>query len=295
MERYMQHFEKLGWDPEKVPPEEQFDRPEMLNLAGGDIAVHDVLPRQEKTPVPTVLAPGWSVTPETYKANIVQLVKAGRRVISPDAPHGVDTEPQDGYPAAELRKMASLMQALDAKGVERADVVTHSEGALWTVIAASLHPERFRNIVLVNPAGMISKDDIARLAVGFSKDIVGQVVRDITEKDPDRAKLNALTSLQTTSKGPLHTLREVFAIANSDIRGMLAELKQKGVGISVVAGTEDQAFPIERMNEVLDKDQLDGFYSVTGSHNELISQPEKHTALIDSALDALEKRPITKP
>ncbi|MBI3630949.1 MAG: hypothetical protein HY221_01260 [Candidatus Sungbacteria bacterium] len=45
---------------------------------------------------------------------------------------------------------------------------------------------------------------------------------------------------------------------------------------------------MERVQEQTTKEMVDGFYSVNGTHNELYLHPEKYTALVDNALDALE-------
>ena len=44
-----------------------FEHPETLELSGGTVEVVDISPEEEKTPVPTVFAPGWTATPEVFR------------------------------------------------------------------------------------------------------------------------------------------------------------------------------------------------------------------------------------
>ena len=300
-------------------PWEDLPKPEILEIAGKDVEVYDVSPENLKTEVPTVVAPAWGVRPDVYRYNIGTLVDAGRRVISVDAPHGVETEKEEDLPMAELRKMAAIMETVEAKGIEKVDVVAHSEGALYMTIAATLHPERFRNTVLVDPAGIIGEDNIMRLGKGFGEDAALEAERRKTKTDRDAT--DPAEFQRTILSSPLKSLREIFAISGADIREMLRNLKEKGIGISVIHAIDDKGFPMERVqferlpgesekvfkarvekikaNDPetaktikgnVDTSMVDGFYSVQGTHNEIIQRPELYTKLVEHALEAMEKK-----
>ena len=107
-----------GPEPEKAVPsfEEQWANPERVQIGTRVIEVEDIRPEKQKTEVPTIIGLGWSETPKAHKANIQMLMEHGRRVISPDTPHGVEVEPMENYPTIELRKMAALIETLETKG-----------------------------------------------------------------------------------------------------------------------------------------------------------------------------------
>jgi pimeloyl-ACP methyl ester carboxylesterase len=292
-------FEAPNFNPEAKKYstfEEQWSKPEKLKIGSKTVEVQDISPENPKTEVPLIMGLGWSETPDAHKENIRIMTDKGRRVISPEAPHGIETEECENYPTIELRKMAALIGTLEARGVEKADLLGRSEGAIFSVMAAYLYPEKFRNLVLINPAGMIGKDNLSRLAVGFSGDLVKQIINDIkrkkagTEKTDDEVTVDALGGIKTLAKDPLRAIQSIFAIADSDIREMLVAIKAKGIGISVIAGVDDGAFPMEKMQETLGLEHVDGFYSTTGSHNSYFLNPKPYSLLIDSALDALEKK-----
>jgi pimeloyl-ACP methyl ester carboxylesterase len=286
-------FERMGAET-KPSPEAQFENPETLMLGGGKVEVYDITPEEQADPVPTYFGLGWSTTTETYKRNILSLAENKRRVISANTPHGIDYEAKEGeenYAAAELRKVAAIMETLDAKGIAQVDAVAHSESGIYLTIAATLYPERFRSLTLVDPAGIVGEDNMARLAVGFSKDVVGQTVKDIREKPgPDHVKPDFLSALKVITGNPLRSIKEVFAIANSDIRAMLVDLKEKGVGINLIHCVDDAMFPMEKVQEAIDTSHVDGVYSIHGMHNEVILNPDPVTKVIDHSIRALAKK-----
>lgn len=217
------------------------------------------------------------------------------------APHGIDTDPDFGtgdktYAAAELRKAAAMLRMLEEKEVEQLDIVAHSESAIWALIVATMHPEKIRNVVLIDPAGLIDDETTPRLATSFVLDIVQgalnkeklprpKVERSVQPGSPT----DLFGALRNMAGNPLQSLKEVLAIRDADIRFILEDLKAQGKHIAVIQGARDVVFHMERMQRVVNTEQVDGFYSVYGAHNEINSNPEAYIHVIDHALDALAK------
>jgi pimeloyl-ACP methyl ester carboxylesterase len=283
--------------------ENQFSKPEKIRIGGEEVNVYDLSPEKLKTDVPTVLAPGFSATPMAHEQNIIGLAKEGRRVISVDSPHGLEQPTiggttKDAYAEVELAKLSAVIQALDERGIEQADVVAHSEGALYMVLATYLYPKRFRNMVLMNPAGMIGKDSSFRVAKGMITELIGQTIAETKRTDSDRYKeklTNPLIPLRVLLSNLKRTKASINAITDSDIIDMLKTLKKEGIGISIIHGADDKVFPMERIQKEVGKDAITGFYSVRGGHNEIFIRPEQYTNAIDAALDALEVRKKQHP
>ena len=164
--------------PTRKTLEQQFEDEEILEFAGGKVGVVDIKAEQQKTEVPVADMAGWAGTPEIYKNKILSLAEAGRRVISVDAPHGIEhelnSEDAKNMPDAILRKIAALYEVMEEKGIEKFDINAHSMGCIEAVLFAKLYPEKVRNIVLMNPAGMIGRDSFWRLAFDFLKDSAKQ-------------------------------------------------------------------------------------------------------------------------
>jgi len=278
--------------------EEQFAHPERIRIGEEKVNVYDISSEKRKTEVPTVLAPGFSGTPMAHEQNILGLAKAGRRVISVDSPHGlaehgVEKDLAGDHAEVELAKLSAIIQALDERGIKQVNVVAHSEGAIYMALAASLYPGRFRNMVFVNPGGMIGKDNVFRLGKGMAHQLAVQAASEARRTDTDRQaeKLRSpLIPLRVIASNLKRAWGSVKVVADSDIVDMLKDLKAQGVGISIIHGADDKVFPMERVQKEVGADAVTGFYSVRGGHNEIFIRPEQYTKVADLALDALEAR-----
>lgn len=275
--------------------EEKWQERATLGFPGGSVEVYDLHPDNEKTAVPVVFIPGWGGTPEMYKKNLEVLVGLNRRTISANAPHGIESElhpsESEHMPDAELRKVAAFMQMLDDKKIEKTNAIGHSEGCIDVVIAATLYPERFKNIVLVNPGGMIGEDNLWRLSTCFTKDIVKtyvDAVKNKTLRGPLMRASKEVTASVVTS--PVKAFREILSISNTQIHEMLKELKKQGIGISIIHGVDDEVFPMDRVQDITTSEMVDGFYSVKGRHGQFQLEADLYTKLAESALSALEQK-----
>lgn len=295
-------------DQEPLSPERRFEAPEILELAGAPIEVYDVSPENAKE-TPVLFGLGWSATTSVYRDTILRMAEGGRRVISANAPHGVEAEPVDGYPNAEIRKVAAIIEALNEKNILKVDAVGHSEAGIYLTIAATLHPERFRSLTLVDAAGIVGPDSLKRLAVGFSIDVMKQTVNEVEktrpvnvlegstnplrainrEGPPPGPPQSPLAPLKVLGQEPLQSIRSVFAIANSDVRNMLKGLREKGIAVSAVHAKDDNFFPIEKVQEAVDEGAIGKLYSVQGTHNSVILDSKRFAPLIEQALADMEE------
>jgi pimeloyl-ACP methyl ester carboxylesterase len=283
--------------------DDQWNAPDMLRIGDESFRMYDVRPTTEKTGVPILAMPGWSHTPDVWKENIRHFNGAGRRVITVEAPHGsVESLALEAeLPATEARRLTPFIKMLEAKGVGQVDAVAHSLGAMDALIAASLYPEKFRNIILINPPGLHGKDNVFRLARGFA---AGTAKENLNEaRKSNWASLNAIS--RAGAKAVLgnipESFKQILTIASTDLSHLLRRLKEKGIGIVVVHAPDDSFFPIERRHEQISKlkqsddpDEilsiLDGVYSVAGTHQSFFLQPEQYSRLVEQALTGLEAR-----
>lgn len=271
--------------------EEQFQNRETLTIEGERISIVDIVPEREKTVTPVVVAPGWAADPEVLRENILGLAQTGRRTLSLEAPHGLAVEPGSAYDEAELRKALALLEMLEQKKLEKVDVVAHSEGGIYTTLAATMQPEKFRNLVLVNPGGMIGADTKKRLSLDFMADLAKQNWRALLDRKRRPAVRRATWgAVKSFVNSPKKSVAEVDSLASTQIHELLRGLKAKGLGVVIVHSVDDKTFPMDRVQQIAKQDMLDGFYSVQGTHNEFYLDPHKYTLLIDQALDALERQ-----
>jgi pimeloyl-ACP methyl ester carboxylesterase len=296
-------FENL--DQTKISPgekpkfSEQWERPDRYYFEDTEVFAYDIKPEHEKTDVPVVFLPGFGGTPLGSKQDIDTLVEHERRLIGIDAKHGVPhripDEKREGFPDAELRKVAALLDVLDAKGIEKADGVGNSEGSMVLVLAATLYPERFRNLVLEQSAGLIGEDTPLRLATRFEMDMIESEIKARRKKIPKRPHGIPQPQKESDNLSPKNlylAIQEVRAMAKTKLPELLVELKNRGVGISIIHGADDRAFPMKRVQEMVKADMIDGFYSVRGSHGEIRGEKEQkaYAELIEYALSTMEQK-----
>jgi len=309
--------------------EAQFSHPEIKAVYGGEIEVYDIAPEESKTEVPTIVAPGWAANAKVFQDNLRELSNRGRRVLSFGNYHGIEnnlTNPEN-IPNTEWRKIVALIGIIESQNIDKVDVMAHSEGAIYTLLAAKMYPEKFRNIVLVNPAGFIEDESWRKLTARFAKDIGRQYLRSILNGNAYQPALNKVgrarmkqinspghikipklaqavkhlgpeptlkKSLQAgrhfglAVRRPLATLRETFAIGNQDLIDTLTELQRKGVNVSILHAASDRAFPIDKVKQATEG-KIKQFKTRPGGHNEVYLNAGKYTRAAERMLTAMEK------
>jgi len=248
-----------------------------------DGKIFDLTPEKPKTEIPTFFAQGWGRPTSTITEALKTLYETDRRVITLDHPRKggeIDEDYEGLAPKEELRKATSILKVLEMKGIDQADLIAQSEGCANAVIAAAMNPKKFRNIILVAPAGMVGKDSF----LGLSARFLSEQIKDAINKEPKAKKSTYIKD------NPLRALIEVNDLSKIQIENILKGLKELGINISIISGVDDRAFPMKRMQEIANTDQLDGFYSVKGGHNQLYRHPEQYMKLAEQALTDLENK-----
>ena len=281
--------------------EEQWAHPTEVAIGEEKFDVYDIQPESGGKELPLAIMPGWSHTPEVWKDNAREYVGAGFRTVAINAPHGSNKVAQtkdDDITHTELKRVSAFLHALDAKGIQKTDAFGHSEGAIDILLAAKIAPEKFRTLVLSNPGGLIGPDSFLSLAGRFAKEKIAAVARAYREGTMRNMLSSHREGLKSVIKSPIHSMKEVFGMANTDLVHLLRELKEKGIHIIIIHSPEDPVFPFTRMNEVLRKEKIasadgdilklvDGVYSVKGGHEESIYKAEDYARVSIAALNAV--------
>jgi pimeloyl-ACP methyl ester carboxylesterase len=273
----------------------QWKQPTHVTADTDDLAVFDIEPSQEKTCRPVLLVPGWGGTPEMYRMNAALLVELGRRTLVINAPHGIDHVPPGAIgnelPEAQARRVAALLFVLESKQIRQIDAIGHSEGCLDLVFTAGLVPTLFRNLVLIESPGLFGRDTWWRLVGRFLADAIRSSFDCISQ--PPLRQLLFLATRQIASslvRSPVRAVREIASIAGSQIRMRLRRLTKAGISLAVIHGVDDGTFPMQRVQELVDADMVDGFFSVKGRHGQFQLDPTKYTKLADYALTAMDAK-----
>lgn len=270
-----------------------------LTVLGGKVETVDVRPEHLRIERPVLVAPGWSETPETFKDSLEVIANDGRRAFAiKHARYGGDVsglnpELREKFPKEELRKALALVSMLVDKDIESADAIGHSEGGYNVLIAAAIAPEHFRNIVLANPAGIIGKDTFPALFQRFTGAHIKMGLRTLfglkSEADPGLFRIQKETVKEFT-KNPMRALKEAVAISRADTVELIQELRHQGINIAIMANVDDPVFPMDRIQQTLQKNQLDGFLSLRGEHYDINTNAPRYTKAALGLLDQLEAK-----
>lgn len=272
--------------------EEQFAATQSVESRGGVICYVEVKPENlDPEELPIVLAGGWTEGPEAFKGTMEELYTRGRWVISVNHPtHGNTVEPKDGHPEVKLFKAANYEDVLEAKGIEKADVIAHSAGAGDAAVWALLS-KRVRNMVLANPEGVIGEDSFPRLSGRFAP----KLGRSLATAPINKAALRGV--LHSSLGGRPHPAKlkrlwnEVMAISRADLKGSISTLRAKGHKIGVLQSNADPVFPAKRIAENMNLDDIDSYASNIkkhAGHDELSIQPERGAVAADQMLRSFE-------
>ncbi len=250
-------------------------------------------PEKLKDEVPVFVSSGWGSIPKMHLENLEAIAEEGRKVISAPFDREQKIEKRDDLFIAEFQKALTIIEAIDKSGVSQVDAIGHSEGGLNLALAATLYPEKFRSIVLIGAAGMVGKDSYLDLVKRFALD---EGLKEF--KMRDQSNMNSFfeymrSILKYVSHNPLLSHQEIKEISQADILKMTEYLKEKGVGIGVICGANDQVFPIERVLKSVDEKKIDHFISTKGNHGSFIFNKE-HAALAEELLSLMAKEKEAK-
>lgn len=272
----------------------QFKHRERIPSFAGQVEYVDLTPPELSDNIPVLLVEGWGETIETHKRSLETIFNANRRAIAVNFPRHGGTRLVGSAPEVEMKKATALEAAMLKTESKKLDIIAHSEGAISTIVAASTYPDKVRNIVFVDPAGLIGKDHFFKLGARFSLMLSKDAVKLIRGRGPRKEMVVAANeATKYFAKNPVRAIREVNAISAADIYESLENLRQMGIGVSVIHGVDDTVFPMKRVLKTAgEKGGMDtiGFYSVKGDHREISVHPEKYTALAVNALENLASR-----
>jgi len=291
----------LSGPDRKTFVEQAFKEREMFEFSveGKQIEKVEIIdiPADEKNPKSTVfIAPGFGEVAKTLEPNIKYFAEEGRRTLSYNSIIGVSPEHANKSDQPEVadftkRKLAIIEKTIDEKGLERINGVGHSEGAANLVFAALRNPAVFKNLILIDPVGLMGDDSLTGLFKRFAEHTFKRI--QTAKTDPERNELNQRSKgerMKVITENPLRAIQALSSLSKIKIEDILLILKERGIHISIIHGTDDILFPMERMQKMTDSKMIDGFYSIRGGHNDYFLEPEKYSFAISSAIEALENK-----
>lgn len=103
-------------------------------------------------PRAVLLLPTWAIVHSDFWRHQVPHLAERYRVVTFDGPgNGASDRPADAAAYAERRVADDALAVLDDSGIERATIVSVSQGATWGLILAAEHPHRIPASVFIAP------------------------------------------------------------------------------------------------------------------------------------------------
>ena len=282
----------------------QFDQPRRLPIGVGWADYVDLRPA-DSAGRPLVVVPGWSEGLDGMRDLARVFYDRQRRNLLADF-SGLKPADRQREPYHEIvDKSEALIQLLTDAGVGPVDLLAHSEGVLTAAYAARHHPERFNNLVLAMPAGMIGHDSPMALTLRFLPKLLRGITRDMHDNPPMAMAINRGV-VRHLRQHPSRALREVKAMAKTTIDQPLHEIRfadQQPAGprfagrIGILQAGSDPVFPhhfIEsqvRLEGDHPQPNTDAYASIidkSAGHDDLWLNPQSTGVACLQMLDSLE-------
>jgi pimeloyl-ACP methyl ester carboxylesterase len=238
---------------------------------------------------PVLFTPGFGTEFVASSGLLRALNSTDRRTLSfESALTGIGNPKIDlsDQPYPEVKKAEQILALLDHQDVPKVDIIAHSEGALQAAILGVIAPDRIRKMILYNPSGYIG-DGLAQLGKRFTDETAqffGTVLTSLLMSGFDELPPSTGPIIGRFLRNPQLISQEIQAIAQTNIRDTVGAIRENGIPVYLVGCTDDKLFPYHKMTKELGKHDVDGIFSIRGSHTSLLSAPEKYMPVIKHML-----------
>jgi 3-oxoadipate enol-lactonase len=266
---------------------------EMVSTSLGRLAVWDVGAQSAEPPI--VLWPSIFSDHVIY-SSLIDHWRGKRRIILIDGPgHGASEGPKEKTYSMQACAEA-MKEILDSKSIQNAIVGGTSWGGLVSGEFAILYPQRTRGVIMMNTPFFMSPDG-ASLGEKFitwgSGSILGTrlftngVARSFflssTREAGGAVMAHFHKSLHQSDSKALSTAIRSVLIERVALADRLQQIKAPTL---VIAGLQDEMYPIELQREAVKKIPSGRFEVVDSKHISVVDKPKEVTILIDSFLES---------
>jgi pimeloyl-ACP methyl ester carboxylesterase len=229
---------------------------------------------------PLVLLHGWGASAELF-GPVVRALQPDRKLILPDLPgFGATAPPPAPWAAHDYAEWTATL--LDRLGVERADVIGHSNGGRIALVLAATHPDRVGKLVLTGSAGIRPRHGLryhARVrsykvlrAIGESR-AMPAALRNAARGRAERRGSDDYRAATGTMRGTL------VRLVNHDLRALLPRVVAP---VLLIWGDRDTETPLAdgRTMERLIPDAGLVIFEGAG-HYAYLEQPARFSRIVD--------------
>ncbi len=241
-----------------------------------------------------IVCPGWGETIEVLSYSMKELEKLNRPIIVLEHPKQLQpmSNPTN-YHDNQYQKARNIIGVVEHFNLHKVDLIAHSEGAVNGLIAASIKPDLFRSISMLNPAGIVKYKTSLMFVVNMIRKIVLDAKRSYKSTINWALFKHHLFTVKSHGFAGFRMLwHDINSSAQQPIVGLVASLARYGVFTTIIAGKEDVIFPSKKIKQYINTDKIDKYIEVDGWHDELHYNPVKYQKIIRDTLkevDAIQK------
>ena len=264
----------------------------------GNYEVLNFSPESETTDK-TVYFAGFTSRAGMYPESLAEFSKeADTHLTTLDRLSGLEIGPirypqEEHIPETQLSKILAIQQILDHEKLEETDVIAHSEGSIHAITSAFLFPDRFKNILLMNPAGIIPMSPI-ELALSGAQEGKVRAIENRTEKED-----LSWSRVKELMRNALMLYRSVNSISDVSEEGlmmeMIKEIRSRGVKVGVLYTDRDKLFPKDKLENAITnngeyemEDMFDHIQLETGDHGDML-KPHEMKEIVANAFNSLKE------
>ncbi len=174
----------------------------------------------------------------------------------------------------QVRKAITVAEFARFDGIKNIDVIAHSQGAIESLIMADINPGMVKNIVLVNPAGIIPMSE-KELSYNGIKEFASSMGKKggvpVYEKAID--VVSNYKMLEDSRLGISEFSK------NEDMVEIIQRVRAQGTKVSIIMTDNDKLFNITKMREEFTKepgsildDKLDNYAILAGNHGSMFDK-----------------------
>ncbi len=212
--------------------------------------------------LPMVYIPGWGETSKSTKP-FLEVLAQDNDVISFDQPREMRlgkelavTETENNFSMLQLQAAFAIIETIKKSGYDKVDAVGSSQGGMILTVAAYLAPKMFRGITLVEPAGIIGDDSIFKLVKRFRINN-GKQNANRPKEQREQCVIATDDFNKFWQKNLIQSFKEIKEMSKADITNMLAELYEKGIGISIVSHVDSKVFESDKIQKEISRKLVD--------------------------------------
>lgn len=223
---------------------------EPFSTPNGVAYINEVAPfTSDPEEPPLLISPGLLNSSSTMFPVMDEFASRGIRTIAIEharrghrVKNEVFAEAASEYSGIEAAKAETLLNVIENRRLGPVDLLGYCEGAVNGAALATRYPDKIRNFVLLNPAGMMGEDSFLRVFKVF----VDKSLKDVKhtfERPSQEKEESSETSRASLLADRLLGLPTLYHLARARIDSDLTELQHAGVNVAVLQSYRDSLYP----------------------------------------------------